>query len=216
MLKGFAALLADMDTMAKAFPAAGDKAGKDKKIEAAAGDDADKGAKEPTSEEKKAAEEAAAIVAASEADKKEKGEGDVVTKSFKFTDKDGVEHEAIDGTEMMKSLSERIEGSEDSLIKAFGTLVDIVKSRDEVIKSLSAKVDELAASGRGRKAVITVIDPVKAADKSAEGVSPADFMAKSMIAFTAGKIRAEDIATIEARLNRGLDVPDHLKSAVLA
>jgi hypothetical protein len=130
----------------------------------------------------------------------------------------GEQVDAIDGTELVKSLMARVETSEGQMQKALEGAVGLIKSQGAMIKSLSEQVSKLAGAGRGRKAVVTVTEKTPAGtpmNKSeAAGMTGQEFMAKALSAQAAGKILAKDVSAIEMYLNRGMQIPEHLIARV--
>lgn len=198
----FQALLGDLGTMAKAM------------------DDA---AVEPDGDEKIAAADAEGAPA--DGDPKVDADGKPMTKSMQVTLPDGSVVEAEDGTALVKSLIERLDGTETVMAKALGAAVDLIKKQGEalastntLVKSLQTKVAELSAQPAGRKTVLTVHDkPAGTMVKSEpEGMSEPEFMAKAMTAFKAGKITGLEISTAETSINRGQPVPNDIITRVLS
>lgn len=225
----FAQLLADLDTLSTAT-AEGDTIVKSMAAEgdddgAAAGADDGAAADDGAGAEDDAAIAAAAAdgEAAGEAADAGEGEGDEpLTKSFRFSTDDGEEVEAVDATDLLKSLVERVESNETDMGKAVGMLTDLVKSQVAELGALRSEVSRLGSVGRGRKAVVTIADKPGAGDlakslpgEGEEGITANDFMAKAMDACTAGKITGLEVARCESYLNRGLDVPANIKTKVL-
>src|SRR5690606_26423021 len=103
-----------------------------------------------------------------------------------------------DGTLLVKSLMARVEKNEETLSKALGTAITM-------IKSLQSKVDQLSSQGRGRKAVVSVVEKqsTMAKSQSNDGMSPSEFLAKALAAQVSGKITGNDVARAEAYLNKG-------------
>lgn len=199
-------LSADQETMAKALPA--DDGKDEKKIQAAAaegglGGDGD----------------------ADDAGGMPDGDADdsSMTKSFKFTLEDGTEVEAQDGTEMVKSLQAKVAETESTMAKALGQAVELIKGQGDMIKSLSDRVAKLSGEGRGRKAVVSVVEkPAPDASTStmaksmqADGVSHDVFFAKAMVAQREGRISGSQIALAETMLNRGQPIPADLVQRVM-
>src|SRR5258708_16977497 len=118
------ALLDELDIMVKAQPAAG-SADDDKKIAAAAADGDGK-------------------VEGADADPDKDGDGDGdndgdgdgkgMAKSFKITLADGSEAEAVDGAPMIKSLGDKLDLTEATMLKALGQTMAIIKGQDAMIK----------------------------------------------------------------------------------
>ena len=173
------------------------------------------------------AEDDAAIAAAA-ADGEAAGEdadadGDEpLGKSLRVIGEDGEEQDAIDATDLLKSLVERVETNETDMTKALTMVADLVKSQAAEIGALRSEVSRLGSAGRGRKAVLTVAEKPGAGDltksdpvENGEGITANDFMAKAMEACTAGKITGLEVSRCESYLNRGLDVPANIKAKVL-
>lgn len=211
-------LLEELETMAKAMP--GDDAADDDKIAAAAANanpDADgDGDNDVTGEhiEPDGDEGAGA----------EGGDGDgdeTMGKSFALKLDDGTELEAIDGTELVKSLMARVESNEGTVMKALGTAVELIGKQGDMIKSLQDEVKKLAGEGRGRKAVVSVSEkPVAGATMAksqgaAEGLSANEFMAKALAAQASGRLTGLDVARAESALNKGLPVPQDVVNRVI-
>jgi hypothetical protein len=213
----FDKLLADLqsvtdsqETLAKALPQ-DDGKDDDKAIQAAAG-------------------EGEGGAAAGDGDADDKGgaaDGDAddkpMAKSFKVKLADGTEVEAEDGTEMIKSLTARLDASEGTMTKALESCIGLIKGQQDMIKSLGDQVTKLRGEGRGRKAIVSINDKpdnVAAGNadlkKSEQGVTPEVFMAKALDAMSAGKLTGMDVSLAEACLNRGEQVPASIVSRVLA
>lgn len=211
-------LLEELETMAKAMP--GDEGADDDKIQAAAAaanPDADgDGENDVTGDD---------LNPEGLGDEGE-GEGDgddeeTMGKSFALKLEDGTELEAIDGTELVKSLMARVESNEGTVMKALGTAVELIGKQGDMIKSLQDEVKKLAGEGRGRKAVVSVSEkPVAGANMAksqgaAEGLSANEFMAKALAAQASGRLTGLDVARAESALNKGLPVPQDVVNRVI-
>lgn len=201
----FAALVAELDTLAKAMPAGDCDKDDDKKIEAAAADGG----------------------TAPEADPDKDGDEDeVLGKSFGVTLADGTEVEAYDGTEMLKALrteNDELRGKTGELLKGLQLTGQMVKQQGEriaaqgdLIKSLRGDIAKLASAGRGRAAVLSVHEKPTAEPAKPEGISPGDLMAKAMVAFEKNAITGLDVARLEARLGVGAQPPADIIAAIAA
>ncbi len=147
-------------------------------------------------------------------------------KSFRFTLDDGQEVEAVDGTELVKSLMARFDTTEESMTKALGATVDLIKSQGDLIKSqgeaiasLQSEVKRLTSEGRGRKTVVSVAEKPAAgtmAKSEPAGISGDEFMAKALSAQKAGRITALEVSKAEGYLLKGLAVPADIVNRVLA
>jgi hypothetical protein len=151
---------------------------------------------------------------------------ELMGKSFRFTLEDGQEVEAVDGTELVKSLMARFDAfgstvaqKEEAMTKALGAAVDLIKSQGEAIASLQTEVKRLASEGRGRKAVVSVAEkPAAGTMMKSEpaGISGEEFMAKALSAQKVGRITALEVSKAEGYLLKGLAVPADIVNRVLA
>ena len=211
-------LLEELETMAKAMP--GDDAADDDKIAAAAANanpDADGDGDNDVTGEHIEPDGDEGVGA-------EGGDGDgdeTMGKSFALKLEDGTELEAIDGTELVKSLMARVESNEGTVMKALGTAVDLLGKQGNMIKSLQDEVKKLAGEGRGRKTVVSVSEkPVAGATMAksqgaADGLSANEFMAKALAAQASGRLTGLDVARAESALNKGLPVPQDVVNRVI-
>ena len=212
-------LLEELETMAKAMP--GDEGADDDKIQAAAAaanPDADGDGENDVTGDDLSPEGGEGLG--------DKGEGDgdddeTMGKSFALKLDDGTELEAIDGTELVKSLMARVESNEGTVMKALGTAVDLLGKQGDMIKSLQDEVKKLAGEGRGRKTVVSVSEkPVAGATMAksqgaADGLSANEFMAKALAAQASGRLTGLDVARAESALNKGLPVPQDVVNRVI-
>ena len=133
-------------------------------------------------------------------------------KSFTFTTDDGDEVQAFDATELLKSLTTRVDDNTVALRKALSLTVETLGKQDQQIKALRADVAALKASGRGRKAVVTVPTPMQKSEPAP--ATGQEFMAKCLAAQSQGRITGIDVARAEAALNRGIPVPQDIVARV--
>jgi hypothetical protein len=208
-------LQADNEAMAKALPA--DDGKDDKKIQAAAGEGGGDGG-------------AGAAAGAANPDDDDDDDDDAGTpmgKSLTLTDADGNPVDAIDGTELVKSLMEEVGAlkgqvgtQETTMAKALESTLGVVKSQGALIKSLIARVDALSGQGRGRKTVLAVTEKVVATglakSQPEEGLTPQEFLAKSEAAFNAGRITGLEFTTVDVSLRSNVAIDQSLISKVLA
>ena len=197
---------ADQEVLTKALPA--DDGKDDKNIQAAAAEGgSDDGAD-------------ASGAAAGDNDEDDKP----MAKSFKFTLEDGTEVEAQDGMEMVKALSDRVtavESDKESLTKALESTVAVIRGYAPLIKSLQDQIAKLGGEGRGRKAVVSVVEKPSAGESTMaksqpEGMSHELFFAKAFEAQKAGRISGQEIAIAEAYLNKGQSIPEQIVARVMA
>ena len=141
-----------------------------------------------------------------------------IAKSFRFELDNGQTVEAIDATELVKSLKGRLDETETLLAKAIeerdtvnGRVLGLLKSQSAEIAGLKAQLAKLSSEGRGRKAVVNVHETPEPMAK-AQGLAPADLMAKAKTAFDDGRISGREYVEVDASL-RMKQIPN---SAILA
>jgi hypothetical protein len=208
-------LLDDLESMQKSYAADED----DKKIQAAGavadgdeeGDDEFDDDGKPTGKKKPKAK------------KEEVSEEDnPFAKSFNGTTADGLEFEAIDGTEILKALNDRIdvlasgaESEKSELSKSLTFLVGIVKSQGALIKSLQDDINAIGNQGRGRISQTGVNAELA---KSLQGSQPLDgkgFMLKAHAAFDSGRLSGKDLTICDVSIRTGSTMDQSLVSKVL-
>ena len=120
---------------------------------------------------------------------------------------DGEEVEAIDATDLIKSLNVRVGAQEQVLAKALASTLNTIKAQVDMIKSMRDQVTKLAGQGKGRKTVLSVVEKPAAGEqtmvKSQDGMTAGDFMAKANAAFAAGKLTGKELTTIDVALRNG-------------
>ena len=165
------------------------------------------------------------------------GQGDAetqdepITKSFRLTLDDGTEMEAFDGAELIKSLTDRVQTAETAqkqvethVLQSLNAAVDLIsaqsaqlKDQGALIKSLQAKVDTLAKSGRGRVSVLTVADKpqLETVSKSqTAAIGGEELISKALGAMKAGRITGLEASGIENRVRMGIAVDPELVARV--
>lgn len=141
-----------------------------------------------------------------------KKKGKPFGKSFTLVGEDGAETEAIDGTEMVKSLyaevhalTQSAESEKGELSKSIQILTDVIKSQGVLIKSLQDNYASLANQGAGRKSVTA---PTAAMAKSLQpALNTETFMMKANAAYNAGRITGKDLTVCDVSLrhNEAID-----------
>ena len=133
---------------------------------------------------------------------------------------EGEEVEAVDATEILKSLDARIGAHEDVLAKALESTLATIKNQGEMIKSLTTRVEKLSGKGVGRKTVLSVVEKPAAdqtmAKSTQEGMTASEFMAKASAAFSAGKLTGHELTTADVALRSGERVPEAIVAKALA
>jgi len=155
---------------------------------------------------------------------KASGKKPPLAKSMTVQMEDGTEVEAVDGTELVKALTEELgalsakfDENETVMAKAMGQAVSLLKALSTGFEKLQARVEAMANEGRGRKAVVSLTErQPSAAAKAAggetalakaaggDGIDLNEFMAKAEEQWRAGKIGGQDLCVIEAALNNGM------------
>lgn len=181
-------LLEELDLLQKAY---GDE-GVDQKIAAAAEDD-DDDHDEPDADD---------MGGPSDGDEDNEDDEDFqpIAKSFAFQLDTGETVEAVDGTELLKSLSDSVAQTDARLEKSFGEAVTLMKSMHSEIASLKKQVAKLSGEGRGRKAVVNVHESAEPMAKSQSGLTPNDLMVKAQAAFAEGKLSGRELNELDASL----------------
>lgn len=145
------------------------------------------------------------------------GDGDVkgkgkpmMAKSFSFTDDNGNKQEAVDATDLIKSLMAKQDSAESVLAKALTSITSTVNKQNDLIKSLNARIDSLSRQGSGRKTMVSVLEKPSVGDSAGTlaksegaGITPADLMAKANTAFDAGKITGRDLNVVSVCIRGG-------------
>ena len=134
---------------------------------------------------------------------------------------DGEEIEAVDATELIKSLVDRVETQESTLAKALTSTLGTIKAQVDMIKSLAAEVKKLAGQGKGRKTVLTVIEKPAAGEQpmaksQQDGFTPQEFLAKAESAFKAGKMSGLEFTTADVAIRSGTPVPSGIIAKALS
>ena len=196
--------LEELQSMHKSEPANEDKNGDedDKKIAEAAESNDEENYDEPADEKSE--------------DKNE--DDDSMGKSFSFQLDSGETVDAIDGTELIKSLMSKIDDQEVSVKKIIGTTLDLIKSQGEQISALKTEITKLGSEGRGRKTVVSIAEkPTTGTMEKSEpaGLSGEEFMTKALAAQVAGRLTALDVSIAEASLLKGLPVRADIVNKVL-
>lgn len=238
----FAALLGDLQLLAKSTDVTHEKIEQARSIEhkmqtgteLAKSEEAKK--KEKEEEDKKEAEK-------KEREKNAGGKGEMC-KSFTMKAEDGSTVEVVDSSELIKSLTDRLDTADQNTLAAFEGVTTLLKSlgsslksavekitsqdtviqeQGTLIKSLKDDLGKVSSQGAGRRAVLTISEPSHASASTVmakggmpEGVTVDNFFAKAFDMQKAGKITGVDIAIAESALNSGMDVPANIVQRVLS
>ena len=214
----FEKLIADMEIMVKALPQTNDQDGDkdDDAIQAAAGAE---GEDDLLNGDEGGDAGDAGNAGDDEGEEGKEGKEGNLAKSFSFTLEDGSLVDAVDGTELIKSLTERFDADKGTMLKALGMTVDMLKSQAAQIETLGNRITKLSGEGRGRKSAVSIaekVSPGTPLQKSQPtGLSHTEFFAKADAAQKAGRISAAEIGIAETYLNKGQAVPAHIITRVL-
>ena len=160
-----------------------------------------------------AAAAAAATEAAKGSDGDKGGEGKPFGKSLIAKTEAGEEVEAIDATELVKSLMVRQDATDANLNKALETVLGVVQKQGELVKSLTAEVAKLAGTGRGRKTLLAITEKpstdilAKGGQGQPEQLTRETLMAKGNAAFEATQITGRELTGLDVALRQGA-IPD--------
>jgi len=159
-------------------------------------------------------------------DDDEEEDGEELGKAMRLYDEEGKPVEALDATEVVAHLTKKVEKAtelakaaptEDMLVKAINPLVGLIKDLTKAVQGLKADVERIGDQGTGRQSVtgLTKAQALEGADKPAQ-IPAAEFMSKALEAQRAGRVTGQDVATAEACLNRGIEVPAGIRARVEA
>lgn len=143
-------------------------------------------------------------------------EGDELSKSFEVTLENGQKFKALDATDLVKSLTEKMGTLESATGEALGLCVTMLKSLAADNAALHAEVAKLAKTGTGRSSLLAIV-PQKDAPgaggstalvkSEAKPMSGQEFLTKSETAYNEKKITARELMLAESHINRGEAVP---------
>jgi len=135
-----------------------------------------------------------------------------MTKSFRFELDSGESIEAIDATELIKSLHADIyrlrsnQAQDESAVEqGIAGLLKVVKSQGQLLKSLQAQVAKLGNSGNGRKSVLFADNEMLKAQ--APELTSEQLMLKAQTAYDAGRITGKELSTLDVLMRYG-ETPD--------
>lgn len=208
----FDELLGELQTLAKAQPAEDG----DEKIVAAAAEGGGQGGSDEDDDDDVAAATAAGAAGADNGMAAD--DGKPMAKAFEVTLADGTKVQAQDGTALVKALQERVDATETVMAKALETAVGLIKAQGDRIEALQGKVKALGNEGKGRKAVVSVVEKPAVggmAKSEQDGMKPEEFMAKALDAQKLGRLTGLQVSIAEANLNRGQPVPAEIIASVL-
>ena len=193
----FDTLMEELETLQKAYG--------DDKIAAAADEDDDEQHPEPDADNSGGPSDHDEDNADEDEDDDDDG-FEPIAKSFRFELDNGQTVEAIDATELVKSLKGRLDETETLLAKAIeerdtvnGRVLGLLKSQSAEIAGLKAQLAKLSGEGRGRKAVVNVHEAAEPMAKS-ESNPRAELMAKATAAYEQGRLTGREWVEVDASL----------------
>lgn len=160
------------------------------------------------------------------------GDGDEgpMAKSFSFQLDTGEVVEAIDGTELVKSLQDEVallkserEATQGELGVVFDAFkaqlkkqTECINSQGQLIKSLSAQVEKLSSEGRGRKSVAAPSAAMAKSFGDPYELPTEMLLAKAEAALSAQRINGREANTISVACRHGLSLRDNVSPELLA
>lgn len=171
------------------------------------------------------------------------GKHEHMAKSFSIQTEDGATIQVQDASDMLKSLTTRLDEHAASTQVTLESVVSVVKGQGELLKSLTDKLlasektvseqsdlikslrgdmEKLGTTGAGRKSVLAVAErhtatstDVMAKAAMPEGVTTDDFFAKALDMQREGRLTGVDISLAESCVNSGRPIPEPLVKRVL-
>lgn len=155
---------------------------------------------------------------------KDKDGAPVMTKAMTVTGPDGKELEAIDATEIIKALQDKVGEHDTVLAKALTGLTSTIQKQGALIKSLQENVAKLSGQGAGRKAVIVAVekpgvggDLTKSQGAEDGKLTVDEFFAKAEAAYGAEKISGAELRSIDVARRYGSPIdPALIRKVALA
>lgn len=207
-------LLNDLETLQKSYAAEED----DQKIQAAAAE-----AQEGDEDDEELDADGKPVQKSKPVAKEGEEKGNPFAKSFTGVTEDGDEFEAVDGTELIKSLNDKVEALQSGfdaekadLSKSLTFLAGIVKSQSNLIKALQENYTELANQGRGRKSLTAPSFEMAKSLNDGRALDSQGFMLKANAAFDAGRITGKDLTVCDVAIRMGQAIDQSIVSKVLA
>ena len=158
-------------------------------------------------------------------DDSDKDGDETLGKSMSVTLDNGEQIDAVDGTELVKSLVNRLDTADAShaekfelMQKSMGMAVDMIKSQETEIAKLRDLVKSFGNSGAGRKTTVSIAEKPEIGQmqkSEAKGMSGHEFLAKAEGAMKAGRITGLELSIAEASLNRGAPVREDIVNRVI-
>lgn len=152
------------------------------------------------------------------------GDGDNTMKKS-LTLEDG--EEVFDATDLIKSLQDTQLQHGEVLAKAMPQILELmqgqralIQQQGEMLKSLQSQVQALGGQGRGRKAVVTIVDKPNPGEApmnkslASEQLSGPQILAKSLDLMREGKLTGLDVSRCENAIQSGFAVPSDILAKI--
>lgn len=152
-------------------------------------------------------------------------DGEDMGKSFAAVGADGKPVKLVDASDLLKSLTSRLDGTDEILAKALTGIGATLASQNAMIKSLQETVQAQSLQGRGRKTLLAVLDKpeiggLMAKSMQDEGtpgkITGAELMAKSHAAYDAKAITGTELTTIDVCLRMQQPIEQGILAKVAA
>jgi hypothetical protein len=213
----YEALLDDLETLQKSYAAADED---DKKIQSYADDKGE----EEDDEDEELDKDGKPVAKKQKAEPE--GKENPFAKSFSGITADGEEFEAVDGTELIKSLNDKIEvliaagetekSEKEDLTKSLGILADVVKTQGRLLKSLQESHLELSKQGRGRQSVMSPTLEMAKSLQTEQPLNAQTFMLKANAAFDSGRISGKDLVVCDVAMRHGSEIDPSIVTKIMA
>ncbi len=148
-----------------------------------------------------------------EDDEEDDDEDDIegtLSKAFAVTLPNGSSVAAVDGTELIKALSVKIDEQdashkqqEEQVLKSMGGLMQLIKAQNEAILALQHDMTRVRHEGRGRQSVASA--PLATAES---------FMAKALKLTSAGQLAPAEVSVLELAGFNEAQVPANLVNKI--
>lgn len=142
-----------------------------------------------------------------------------VMKSITATDADGNAVEAVDATELLKSMQDTLDRHDGMLAKSLTPLMQAVVKQGEVIKSLQDQISKLGNKGAGRQSVLVATSLNSGVSGSRSGTtgvpSREEFIAKATAAWEAQKLTGQELTACDVAIRESKPLDPSILKKVL-
>lgn len=137
-----------------------------------------------------------------------------MAKSLTLTLEDGSVVDAVEGIDFLMSIQHQLDAGLEGSSKVFKSISSQLKEQALLIKSLKSEVASIRAEGRGRKTAVVSMAGVPEEPMAKSMSTPSDILAKCLDAQKLGRLTALEVSIAESYLNRGMNIPDRIVSAL--